>query len=323
MKQPLVSAIIVNWNGKKWLKECLGSLNGQTYKDFEIVLVDNGSTDDSVKYVIKNYPKVRIVETGKNLGFASGNNAGIAEARGELLLLLNNDTWVEKEFIEELVGFYQENNFDVVAPTEVGPELKVDQVSNFSRKIDIFGHPINLKNSDKPPFFLSGVSLLFSKDLYEFSGGLDNDFFMYCEDVDWFWRLHIYGKTIAYAPNVYVHHYGTGSSDSGINSKVFLWRNQNTLQMLLKNYSAYNLLWVLPVYFVINVAEIIAFLFAIKPGISATYVLGWWFNIVNISKILKKRSLVQQNRVSKDREIMKLMYWWPAKLNHLVSRVRG
>ncbi|MCG2737608.1 MAG: glycosyltransferase family 2 protein, partial [Candidatus Methanoperedenaceae archaeon] len=91
---PPVSVIIVNFNGKHYLKNCLSSLSAQSYPAIEVIFVDNGSGDGSVEYVRKEFPSVRIIESKKNLGFAKGNNLGIREARGELIATLNNDTEV-------------------------------------------------------------------------------------------------------------------------------------------------------------------------------------------------------------------------------------
>ena len=109
----LISIIIVNYNGKKWLQKCLDSLLCQTYNNFEIIFVDNGSSDDSVEFVNNNYKdeRIKIIKSDKNLGFAGGNNLGIDNSKGEYILLLNNDTWVEFDFLEKLFIFYNSELF--------------------------------------------------------------------------------------------------------------------------------------------------------------------------------------------------------------------
>ena len=99
----LVSIIIVNWNGLKWLKLCLPSLAKQRYQPIEIILVDNASTDESTAWTRKHYPKVKIIRNGENLGFAEANNVGYRKAKGEYILLLNNDTIVKPDSLVELV----------------------------------------------------------------------------------------------------------------------------------------------------------------------------------------------------------------------------
>ena len=319
-QKPLVSVIIVNWNGEKWLKKCLDSLHSQTYKNFEIILVDNASTDGSVKFVRRYYPEVRCIENDRNLGFAAANNRGIGNAKGEYILFLNTDTWVEHDFLERIVGVYSELGYDVVAPLEAHYD-GTTQVP-YIMTIDPLGHGFGMHNSKKEPFYLSGACLFFSKALYEETGGLDGDFFMYSEEVDWFWRLHLLGKKIYQDRDILVYHAGAGSTGRGVRYNTALWRNQNVLQMLLKNYSWHTLLWVLPIYFLQNLVEILFFLLILKPGISWSYIEGWVFNATHFMETLKKKEVVQKRRIIDDREIMRKMYLGSGAFYHLLQRLK-
>jgi GT2 family glycosyltransferase len=317
--KPLISVIILNWNGKKWLDKCLESLVHQTYSRLEIILVDNGSSDDSVEYVRGVFPRVKIVQSASNLGFAGGNNLGIGEASGSVIMLLNNDTWLEPDAVRALVNEKLRRNLGVIGAREA----YYDDCQNrnlYSTSIDPLGHPVNLfaPNDLKPSFYLSGVCLMFSKDLYLNTGGLDFNFFMYFEETDWFWRLGLLGIKFDYSEDIQVHHAGSGSTGNNrIKYKSFLWRNENALQMLLKNYRWYNLLWILPLYFAQNIIEIIFFLAVLKPQIAFSYIEGWAFNIRNLSRTMEKRAWVQHNRVIGDARVLRRMYLSPAKLVHL------
>ena len=101
--EKLVSVIIVNWNGKKQIKKCLDSILLQTYRNFVIIFVDNASTDYSIEFVKNHYKdnRIKIIKSDKNLGFAGANNLGIKNSRGELILLLNNNTWIENNFLDK------------------------------------------------------------------------------------------------------------------------------------------------------------------------------------------------------------------------------
>lgn len=318
MIEELISIIIVNWNGKKWLKKLFDSLLTQTYQNFEIILVDNASIDDGISFIKNNYndARIRIIESDKNLGFAAGNNIGINNCKGELVLLLNSDTWVKNDFLEKMYIFFNDNKFDVIAPYEKDYDDK-KEFNKYSFSIDLFGHPILLK--EKKDLYLSGVCLLFKKKLYKESLGLDNNFFMYFEEIDWFWRLNLLNKSFSYIGDLFVYHAGAGSTGTGIKYNSFLWRNQNILQMLFKNYKWFNLLWVLPFYFVQNIFEIIFFILILRPKISLSYIQGWWFNVMNFRKIMQKRKWMQENRLVGDYEIMKKMYIGFAKINHLIN----
>ncbi len=98
-----VSIIIPNWNGKDLLADCLGSLNKQTFKDFEIILVDNGSSDDSIEYISNHFPKTKVIKLDKNYGFAKAINSGVKNSMAKYVVFLNNDTEVDKSWLENLV----------------------------------------------------------------------------------------------------------------------------------------------------------------------------------------------------------------------------
>ncbi|MFA5993855.1 MAG: glycosyltransferase family 2 protein [Parcubacteria group bacterium] len=317
----LISIVIVNYNGKKWLKKCLDSLFNQTYENFEIIFVDNASVDDSLEFIRNNYndSRIKIIKSDKNLGFAGGNNLGVGNSLGSYIMLLNNDTWLENKTLEQIFSFYEKNDFHVVAPYIRDYEKK-KVVRPYLWKIDLLGHPIRIeKKESSHSFYLGGACIFFKKELYIETLGLDDNFFMYSEEVDWFWRLNLLKCKSCYIDDIYVYHAGGGSSGDGIRYLSFLWRNQNILQMLLKNYRWFNLLWVLPIYFVQNIFEIIFFILILRPKIAHSYVQGWGFNIVNFRKIMHNRKWVQENRMVGDFEIIKMMYIGFAKIHHLIN----
>lgn len=317
-----ISIIILNYNGKKWLRRCLDSLMAQTNRDFEIIFVDNASSDGSIEYVEKKYTGVKIIRSEKNIGFAGGNNLGISHARGKYIMLLNNDTWVEIDFLEKMKKSFLNSDYDVIGPREdlYFPEsLK----KKYLLKIDVGGHPVCLLEEKEgllmDDFYLSGVCLFFEKKFYEDTLGLDSNFFMYFEEIDWFWRLHLLKKRMYKDDTLVVHHAGSGSTGRGIKENAFLWRNQNQLQMLLKNYKWFTLAWIVPIYVGQNIVEMVFFLLMGKPKISLTYIRGWWFNVTYLRMTLRKRKWVQERRKVGDWEIMKKMYWGLGKLKHLVE----
>jgi GT2 family glycosyltransferase len=320
MQDVKISVIIVNWNGKKWLKKCLDSLYSQTYSNLEIIIVDNNSTDDSIEFIKKNFSSVAILNSETNLGFSGGNNIGIQKSTGDFILLLNNDTWLESDLITNLMCEYFSSASDIIAPHEteyINPTFK-----RLYATVDLLGHVVTQRNtlpSKARIFYLSGACLLFKKDFYIQTGGLDTDFFMYMEDVDWFWRMRLLNKKIHQSHDIFFYHSGAGSTGNGIKYNVFLWRNQNTLQMLLKNYKVLNLLWILPLYFIQNFIEMIFFVILLKPKISFSYVQGWIFNIVHIKRTLQKRKIIQSTRVTGDFAIFRKMYLGPGAFHHFIQ----
>ncbi|HRN69559.1 MAG TPA: glycosyltransferase family 2 protein [Vicingus sp.] len=312
----LVSIVIVNWNGEKWLKKCIGSLYKQEYKNFEIIVVDNNSSDKSLQLITSYFPKVRVIKHEYNQGFAKGNTTGIKVAKGKYILLLNSDTWVKKDFLTNLISFYLSNKYDVISPLEqnyTGSRKKFTSIT-----IDPFGHPVWVPyREDFDNFYLTGVCLFFKKDLYIQTRGFDENFFMYCEEVDWFWRLKLLKKSFSFAPNAIIFHAGANVQNS-LRYEIFLWRNKNTLQMLLKNYSWYTLLWVLPILIVQNLGEILIFLLILKPKISYTYIYGWFFALKSLRKIIVKRKWIQANRKVSDQYVLSSMYKGLGKIQHML-----
>lgn len=321
----MISIIIVNYNWKKWLEKCILSLLNQTFTNFEIIFVDNWSIDWSVEYVKNNFKdyRIKIIENNNNFWFALWNNIWISKSIWEYILLLNNDTWIENDFLERYISIFLKNNFDILWVTE--KKYNLESNWNITNKIDFFWHPTYKKNELNNNeilddlFFTCWVCVLFKKDFYEKIWWLDNDFFMYVEEVDFMWRARLYWWKIWQISNLFVYHAWAWSTWEWIKYRVFLWRNKNTLQMLLKNYSIYNLLWVLPIYLIINFAEIIAFLVFFKFKIAFSYIEWWIFNIKILSKTLQKRKSIQKNRIISDYKIMKNMYRWFWKLNHLFN----
>lgn len=324
MSEPAVSVIIVNWNGKIWLERCINSLLKQAYPNLEIVVVDNASSDGSHDLLVESFPDVRLIQSDQNLGFAGGNNLGIKHSQGEYILLLNNDTWIDTDFVEKALGYLRTQNLDVVGAVEVPYEGEsIERPLGWT--IDLLGHPVNFVLGDRQQFYLSGCCILFSRAVYQETGGLDSDFFMYFEEIDWFWRLHLLGKRIAVISSLQVHHAGHGSSGStaSLSANRFLWRNENCLAMLIKNYSAINLCWVLPLYLGQNIGEALIFLLLGRVEIARTYWLGLNGVLQRMNTLLEKRAWVQRTRLHSDKDIIRLMYKGPGKLHHLVGWLRA
>ncbi|BCS54874.1 glycosyltransferase family 2 protein [Geobacter sp. SVR] len=249
--RPLVSVIILNWNGRAYLKECLDSLAAQTFRDFETILVDNGSKDESAGYVRNTYPWVRLVELTENTGFAAGNNRGLAEAHGvQHIVTLNNDTKIVPEFLAELVravnadsgigmvaakmlNFFQQGRIDSVGvrPTKagLGENIGVGKTDEgqFDKPEEVFGP-------------CAGAAL-YRRKMLEDVGFFDADFFAYYEDLDLAWRGRLAGWKAVTAPRAVAYH--VHSATGGRMSPFTVYQVQrNKWYVLLKNWPAILLL---------------------------------------------------------------------------------
>ena len=209
----LISIIIVNWNGKHFLRDCLSALGSQSFSPLEIILVDNGSTDGSVDYVKRHYPRTIVVQLPENRGFAGGNQKGLEVARGQYIALLNNDTWVEKNWAEKLFQpMLQDSSIGICAS-----QLLI----NNSEAIDSAGDGLttwgvgfkrgfeeNQKffQNQEEVFGACAAACLYRRKMLDEIGFLDTDFFFNDEDTDLNFRAQLAGWKCLYVPQARVHH---------------------------------------------------------------------------------------------------------------------
>lgn len=213
---PQVSVIVVNWNGKQYLKDCLDSLIEQTFKDFETIIVDNGSTDGSVELIMNSYPWVHLVCFKRNTGFAGGNNAGFNRALGKYIVTLNNDTRVDKQWLAELVAAVEEKNeIGMVASRicswdspdqldSLGVAICNDGMSRGSRRNRSFSG-LSVEKHEKI-LVPSACAALYRREMLDEIGFFDEDFFAYCEDTDLGLRGRIAGWQAILARDAVVQH---------------------------------------------------------------------------------------------------------------------
>lgn len=242
---PLASIIVLNWNGETLLPDCLDSLIVQTYPRVEILVVDNGSTDGSVRLVRHRYgDKVRVIETGVNLGFAGGNNAGIREAHGEYILLINNDAAADAGWVEALVreaetdgriGMCASKVVTWEAPARIdsaGLLVSRDGVGRGrGRGEPAEGRFVNAEDALVP----SGCAALYRRAMLDAIGAFDEAFFMYCEDLDLGLRGRLAGWRCRYVPDAVVRHRYSASAGAFSLQKVFLVE-RNRMWVMLKSF---------------------------------------------------------------------------------------
>jgi len=297
----MISVIIPNWNGKHFLSTCLKALEGQSFRDFEVILVDNASCDGSSELVVRDFPWVKILQLPNNLGFAGGVNMGIKEAQGNLIALLNNDTEVTPNWLEYLykatqkypsagaiaskvLRFYKRNIID-----SAGDVYRTDGTSahrgggeedkgQFDREAFVFG--------------ASGVSAMYRKEMLDEIGLFEDYFFAYYEDVDLCFRAQIAGWKVIYIPEAVVYHIGSGSTSS-LSSLSVYHTTKNELAVICRNMPLGILIKNLPN---ILLARILKIFFYIYYGRSKEYFKGLAWFILNLPKLLSERKKIQKTR---------------------------
>lgn len=266
MKQPLVSIIIVNYNGKEYLNECITSLLNQTYQDFEIILVDNKSSDDSLDFVSHNFPDVRLIRNEDNLGFAYGCNVGIHAARGDLICLFNQDAIADKEWLSTLVYVLQSSESVAAVAGKVlywGNRYGENKVFCTWAKVDPYtAGAYNFFKGDEPMSYvdyLTGAAMLVKREVIDKVGLLDEAYFLYFDETEWCARMIRASYDLAYVPQAIVWHVVSGSISDSYVKLYYITRSR--LRFALKNFD----LSYLPIFFAFFVVEnIYAHIAAIK-----------------------------------------------------------
>ena len=236
MSSPKVSIIIVNYNGKELLQKCLDSLLKVNYDNFEIILVDNNSTDGSVEFITKNYPSLIIIKLDSNKGFAEPNNVAAKISKGKYLLFLNNDTVVTPNFISEMVKVMEtDKKIAICQSLLLKPDGSVDSSGDF---IDHLGVVYNSKTKIDEIREVSsarGASMLVRSDIFKKLDGFDQKFFVTFEDVDLCWRSWILGYRVLIIPTSIVYHEG-GITIKKIKSEIAFHGFKNQLAMKITNF---------------------------------------------------------------------------------------
>lgn len=321
MQEKKVSIIIPNYNGLFFLKKCIRAIERQTYKNIETVVVDNNSTDQTVIYLKKKYPKVKIIKNKLNNGFAKANNQGAIKAIGDYLFFLNNDTELINNTVEILLKSYKPKS--ILSAYQI-PSRNTKIQGRAGAGMDIFGYPYS-NQSDKRKtklFYADGAALFLKKSDFIELGMFDEQLFMFIEDVDLSWRAQLRGFTIISCWDAKLYHYHGGTAKLDLNSsKQYIssyfrryLNERNVIRNVIKNYSLAVLIIILPLLLFFHIGEITFLLVTRNLKVVKCYFAAYWWNIKNINDTLKSRASIQKNRVVSDWEILKRVYWNYSKL---------
>lgn len=243
-----LSVVILNWNGRRHLERYLPSVVAHTEGDAEVVVADNGSTDDSLQWLRLNYPDVRVIRLDRNYGFAGGYNRALREVESEYVLLLNSDVEVTAGWWQPLVEVLDtESDVAAVAPKLLADmeRTKFEYAGAAGGFIDYLGYPFcrgrilsNVEedrgqyDNRRDIFWASGAAMCCRREVFESFGGFDEDFFAHMEEIDLQWRMQLAGWRIVVEPKSVVYHLGGGTLPAS-SRKIFL-NHRNNLAMLFK-----------------------------------------------------------------------------------------
>ncbi|MEM4336800.1 MAG: glycosyltransferase family 2 protein [Candidatus Woesearchaeota archaeon] len=308
---PKVTVLILNWNGKHFLKTCLDALFKSTYKNFDVILLDNASNDGSVEFIKKNYAdkiknkKLKLIISPKNLGFAGGNNEAYKHVskNTKYVILLNNDTKVKSNWMEEMVKVIEKDPL-------CGGVCSIDNNILYYKKkwvtYNLVGDPIFFLQNNKNKKFieaimLAGCSFLFRKSLVD--KPFDDDYFAYAEDMYLSWLLRLKGYSLKYSTKAYFYHFteSTKKRSNKLNKFLLYHGTKNKLMNLFIFYETKNIIKIFPLIFL---SQLI--LNIIQPTRIPISLKAYWWLIINMRRILKKRKYIQAQRKVPDKDLIKM-----------------
>ncbi len=284
MSHPRVAVVILNWNGQALLGQFLPSLEKSSYPNLELIVADNGSSDNSVSFLQQQFPKIKVIALPNNLGYAGGYNAALKKVNADYYILLNSDVEVSPGWVEPLIEL-METHTNVAASQ---PKLlsfhhknKFEYAGASGGWIDSLGYPFargrvlehcetDHGQYDKaaPIFWASGAAFCVRAKAFHEMNGFDASFFAHQEEIDLCWRLQRKGYQIYSCPQSVVWHVGGSTLPKGNSQKTFL-NYRNNLWMLAKNLPVGTLCWVLPIRFALDALAAYKSLFSGDPGY-------WW-----------------------------------------------
>lgn len=327
---PKIAIVILNWNGRKYLQQFLPSVVSTQYGNLELVVADNGSSDDSLEFLAANYPDVRIIQLKKNYGFAKGYNEALKMVSAPYYMLLNSDVEVEPGWLQPMLSLlegdqtiaacqpkirsYYHRHFFEYAGAAGGWLDKFGYPFAKGRVFDICEEDRGQYDQSEPVFWASGAALFIRSEIFHQMKGFDEYFFAHQEEIDLCWRMQLSGYRIYSCPASVVYHVGGGTLPRGNSMKTYL-NFRNNLIMLSKNLPLRKKLWVMPVR---NLLDAISAWKGLLSGDGGYFIaiirahaafIKWWF-------FYKKRSVFPVTREGNlSGHLQKNMVW-----QHFVKR---
>lgn len=288
---PDLTIIIPNFNGKSFLKECFNSLKNQNYP-FEVIIIDNASTDGSADYISNNYPEFTLIRNNTNRGFAVAVNQGIKSTDTEYVFSMNNDVVLEMNCISNLIECLKKNSNYFAASSKMiqyHNKTKIDDAGDeytilgYTQKVGN-GKSTDLYQSTREIFGACAGAALYRRDIFDVIGLFDENFFAYMEDVDISYRAKIYGYKCIYCPKAVVYHVGSATTGSKYNKFKIRLAARNNVYVPYKNMPwpqlAFNFLFLI-------FGFLIKYLFFLKNGHGNDYITGLKEGLNSLNKIDK------------------------------------
>ncbi|MCL2416813.1 MAG: glycosyltransferase family 2 protein [Bacteroidales bacterium] len=299
-----VAVVILNWNGKKFLEKFLPNVIEHSVGGGEVIVADNASTDDSIDFLKKNFPQIRLIENSENGGFSKGYNDALKHVEADYFVLLNSDIEVTKNWIQPVIDLMESDPKIAACQPKIRSyheREKFEYAGAAGGFIDKFGYPFcrgrifETLETDTGQyddacevFWATGAAMFVKASIYKEFGGLDEDFFAHMEEIDFCWRVKNAGYKVMYCPNSVVYHVGGGTLPKSSSRKTYL-NFRNNLSLIYKNLHTKNLLFVFFVRWFLDDIAALKFLLGGKLGDFFAVLRAQFYFIRNFRKIRKKR----------------------------------
>ena len=319
--RPLVSVIIANYNGEKFLTECLNSLLREKSSDFEVIIVDDASTDKSIALLKNKFgreKRLKLVALTKNVGAAKARNMGVENSSGKYLFFLDNDTKTKRGWLDVIPMFFSTNKKTGIAQAKI-LKMGTNRFDYAGDCIGPFGFLIERARSAKDKgqfdkeeniFALKSAAMIARRDVFNELKGFDSDYKIFWEDTDIAWRTWLLGYRVLFAPKITVWHaYGTKEKNSRlyIRNQVIYRGCKNNITTLIKNLGPARLVATLPINVGCWIILAILFLLRPRPIKSLAIIRAILWNVLFIPQVWRKRSKIQKNRKINDKELFSLV----------------
>jgi len=306
-ENPLVSVIVLNYNAGELLLNCIGSIKKSTYKNLEIIVVDNISTDKSQETCKKKYPDIKLVQNNENFGYCEGNNIGIREAKGNYIIILNPDTIVESNWIKELISAYNKFGEGLYQPKHLSLNEKTVYMSAGNMlNIFGFGYAREKGNKDENQFnkieeisYASGTCLFTSSAVLKKVGLFDPFIFLYHDDLDLGWRASQLGIKSYYVPTSIIYH--AESYSLKWNAEKFYWLERNRKYCILTHYSKQTYSKIFPTLLVV---DFFVWIFYLTKGFLGSKIRAELDIIKNRKAIKIKYEELESKKIVSDKELI-------------------
>ena len=314
-----ISIIIPHHNNYQILNDCLKSLYQSNLYNSEIIIIDNDTTDDSIKKIKKKYPNLTIINSTNNLGYAGGCNYGAKYANGDLLVFLNNDTEVQDDWLKELVEtINNDNTISSVQPKILNKrnQKKFDYAGGSGGFIDKYCYPFTRgrifhsieKDNDQyndsiKIFWASGTGFITRKSIFEKIGGFDEDLFAHMEEIDYHWKCYLNGYQVYVNPKAVIYHLGGATLSYYSSYKTYL-NHRNSLLLLLSNYNIINTLKFLFPRLIMETISCLKDIISLRLNHAYAQIKSLLWIIFHPHIILKRRENIKKIRKLSDEDIL-------------------